>query len=343
MTNRQTLEKLMHAFKDTHILVVGDLMLDRFVEGKVERISPEAPVPVVRVTKESNHLGGSGNVVLNIKGLGGNAIPVGLLGLDRPGEEMKVVLARHGIDMGGLLFEAEFQSIQKTRIIAQRQQICRIDRESEDPPAAAILERLKSRMLDFLPASNGVIVSDYGKGAITADLIDALNKSVNRPHVSVDPKDKNFNAYHSVDILTPNKSEAERMSGIRIRDERSLRQAAQKILATLQARHLLITLGEHGMALFHSDDALTYIPTQAREVFDVSGAGDTVIATYTLAIAAGGSPEEAALLANAAAGVVVAKRGTATLTQDELGEALDAARDCFTSGRGALPPGIYFA
>lgn len=339
---RQSLEKLMQAFENTQILVVGDLMLDRFVEGKVERISPEAPVPVVRVTKESNHLGGSGNVVLNIRDLGGNALPIGLIGTDRPGEEMKEVLAKNQIDMSGLLSEPDFPSIQKTRIVAHRQQICRVDREMEDPPKAEILERLQARTLKMLSSAHGLIISDYGKGAITPGLIDAINAQPNRCYVSVDPKDKNFSAYHKVDILTPNKSEAERMSDIKIRDLNSLRQAGQKILSTLQANQLLITLGEHGMALFHDGAQLTYIPTEAREVFDVSGAGDTVIATFTLAIASGASAIEAALLANAAAGVVVAKRGTATLNQQELKVALDPALESFAKGRGIPPEGLRF-
>lgn len=342
MVDRKALERVMDAFSKTHVLVVGDLMLDRFIKGKVERISPEAPVPVVRVTSETNHLGGSANVVSNIMELGGNALPIGILGDDRPGAEMLELLQQKKIETSGILLEKAFQSIQKTRIIAHRQQVCRVDRESELAPEPEILGRLQSRLLEKLAGTHGVIISDYGKGTITPGLIDQLNASPNRPYVSVDPKDKNFTSYHSVDILTPNKTEAERMSGVRIRNLQNLKQAAQKILAMLQAKQLLITLGEHGMALFQDAGQLTYIPTQAREVFDVSGAGDTVIATFTLAVASGASPLQAALLANAAAGVVVAKAGTATLTQHELKAALDSALEHFAEGQGIPPANLSF-
>jgi len=315
--------KLIDRFKDARLMVVGDLMVDRYIWGDVHRISPEAPVPVVKVTHESIHLGGSANVVNNIKALGGNVIPVGLMGNDRPGRDLLKALDQLGVSTDGLVFSDEYETIQKSRIIAQRQQIVRVDREVYPNLSQETRTRLEDRMMACMKDVDVVIVSDYGKGGITRELLARL-EAESDVMIHVDPKDKNFDFYKNVCLLTPNQSEAERMSGVSIRNEEDLREAASVIFKRLNCQRLLITRGELGMALFEKD-SMVLIPSKAREVFEVSGAGDTVIAAYSLASAAGASPEEAALISNAAAGVVVAKLGTATLSTDELIKALAIA------------------
>jgi len=320
-TNKRLLA-IVDRFAEARILVVGDMMLDRFIWGTVTRISPEAPVPVVDVTRESAHLGGSANVVSNISALGGCAIPVGLVGEDEAGLILRAKLTELGVVAEGLVVDSGFQTIQKTRIIAHQQQVVRVDREIKQPLSDHNLARIEARLKTLAVGSDALILSDYGKGVITPPLLAWLAPYNQRLLISVDPKDRNFPHYHGFGVITPNKAEAERMSGIAITDGESLQQAAAAIFARLACRNLLITLGEQGMALFPGPREMITIPTKAREVYDVSGAGDTVIATYTLASVCGATPHEAALLANAAAGVVVAKIGTATLTPEELRTAL---------------------
>lgn len=316
-------EKLIGQFQNTRLMVVGDLMVDRYIWGKVHRISPEAPVPVVKVTHEAIHLGGSANVVANIHALGGNVVPVGLLGNDKPGRDLAAALEKLGVSTEGLVFCDDYETIQKSRIMAQRQQIVRVDREVDIPPGPETRARLQDRMIACLKDVDVAIVSDYGKGVITGELLTRLGAQDNLM-IHVDPKDQNFDFYKNVSLLTPNHGEAERMSGVSIVDVESLREAARVIFKRLNCTRLLITRGEQGMALFEGE-RMVLIPSRAREVFEVSGAGDTVIAAYSLARAAGATPEEAAIISNAAAGVVVAKLGTATLNTDELMKALSQA------------------
>ena len=320
--DQQPLLDIISRFDQARILVVGDMMLDRFIWGKVSRISPEAPVPVVQVARETAILGGAANVVCNIHALGGQAMPLGFVGADPTAAEIRRLFGEKQIDTAGILTGEDFLSIQKTRIVAHQQQVCRVDREGK--PVLSVPNRalLEQALRKHLAHTDAVIVSDYGKGVIYPEMLGLMTGRDSGTYVSVDPKDVNFGNYHRVDVLTPNHNEAERMSGIAIEDRASLMAAATKIFDTLACRHLLITLGEHGMALFPAKQELVRIPTRAREVYDVSGAGDTVIATYTLAKAAGASPRQAAWLANAAAGVVVGKLGTATLSADELRQAL---------------------
>ncbi|CAM2010973.1 D-glycero-beta-D-manno-heptose-7-phosphate kinase [Acanthopleuribacter pedis] len=322
MEDLTALNKTIDRFGQARIVVVGDMMLDRFIWGKVSRISPEAPVPVVQVTEESAHLGGAANVVCNLEELGCSSVPVGLVGTDATAATFRGLLGQRGVDLSGIVADDAFTSIQKTRIIAQRQQVCRVDREGENVFTEAQHEKVRASLFAQLAAADAVIVSDYGKGSITRPLLEELTAKAGTKIISVDPKENNYDHYHDVTILTPNRNEAEGMAGVRIKDAESLRQAAASIFGKLSCRLLLITLGEHGMALFHAPDDMVHIPTQAREVFDVSGAGDTVIATWTLARAVGATPRQAAVLANAAAGVVVEKLGTATLNRDELRGAL---------------------
>lgn len=318
---------LIDRFGDARILVVGDMMLDRFIWGKVSRISPEAPVPVVQVVRESAILGGAANVVCNIQALGGQAVPVGMIGKDAPAAMFKGLLSEQNIADHGLVASEDFATIQKTRIVAHQQQVCRVDREGTFNLSTDAKHLLESRLQQLLPEASALIISDYGKGVIYPSMLKQLREQMAETYISVDPKDKNFAHYQGVDILTPNHNEAERMADEAIVDRPSLRRAAQKIFQQLHCRHLLITLGEHGMALFTDPENLIRIPTKAREVYDVSGAGDTVIATYTLAKAVGSSPAQAAWLANLAAGIVVGKLGTATVTSEELKAAVEESGD----------------
>ena len=319
---RSALNQVIDRFPKSRVLVVGDLMLDRFIWGQVNRISPEAPVPVVRVTRESAHLGGAANVVANLRALGGDAVPIGLIGDDEAGKLLIETLKSGGVSTEGLVIDSKYRTIQKTRIVAHNQQVVRVDRE--DPLDLTPLHRdlIKQRLTDWAPKSHAMIVSDYGKGVITADILEDIAGLAGNTPVNVDPKDKNFDHYHGFNVLTPNQKEAERMSGIVLTNDNDLVKAAAIIFDRWQCRHLLITRGEQGMALFLSPGEMALIPTHAREVYDVSGAGDTVIATYTLAQSVGATPFQAAVLANAAAGVVVGKLGTASLNPDELKAAL---------------------
>ena len=323
MVDLKRLLEVIDAFEKVNILVVGDMMLDRFIWGKVTRISPEAPVPVVRVTKESAHLGGSANVVSNVIALGGQAVPVGVVGEDEQAQALRDLFKACGASNEGMVVDPEFATIQKTRVIAHNQQVCRVDREGDTMLSDSCQERVYSKVFELLPQVQAVIVSDYGKGVVDRALLSRLCGSSGALHVGVDPKDRNFDFYKGAHIITPNQAEAERMAQIEIGDEESLSEAAGRIFEKLGCRHLLITRGEHGMALFQqSGGKPRIIPSFVREVFDVSGAGDTVIGSYMLARSAGASPYEAAMLANTAAGVVVGKLGTATLNADELREAV---------------------
>ena len=322
MIEKGQLHAIIERFSSARILVVGDMMLDRFVWGNVDRISPEAPVPVVRVTRESIHLGGSANVVANLKALGATATPVGVLGQDEPGRALKETLRKQNISLDGLVIDPGLTTIEKTRIIAHNQQVVRVDRELPQPLSSGLEAQLRQRLDSLMTDSQAVIVSDYAKCVITPSLLAHLEAKHNGALLAIDPKEKNFDYYRNADIVTPNQHEAELLSGIEISDETALRAAAKRIFERLNCKRLLITLGEQGMALFRGRDDHIRIPTRSREVYDVSGAGDTVIAVYTLARTVGADDHQAAVLANAAAGVVVAKLGTATLSPEELERAV---------------------
>lgn len=318
MINKSALEAVVARFGEVSMAVIGDVMLDQFIWGKVDRISPEAPVPVVQVTRESVHLGGAANVVANIMALGGSAIPVGLVGQDSVGDQTLRLLDELGARTAMMVRGRDYASIQKTRVIAHHQQVCRVDREPGGDPTAHDQALLMQRVVDSLEEVTAVIVSDYGKGVVNEQLLNRLRQHAKKPRIYVDPKDRNFNHYHHVSALTPNQSEAERLSGIKINDVSTLKAAAGVIFERLSPEQLLVTLGENGMALFLDAQTWTEIPTLAREVYDVSGAGDTVIATFALACQAGADGHQAAVLANLAAGIVVGKLGTACVCQTEL-------------------------
>jgi D-beta-D-heptose 7-phosphate kinase/D-beta-D-heptose 1-phosphate adenosyltransferase len=316
------LSGLVDQFPQGHVLIVGDVMLDRFIWGSVTRISPEAPVPVVEVNRESVHLGGAANVVANVRSLGGHAALVGLVGQDRRADTLCALLSQHQVDDRGLIRSSTMETIQKTRIIAQHQQVVRVDRESKNPIDTEIVQALMNRVRHYDGGVPVVVISDYGKGVVTPELLSSFAGWRQPPLVCVDPKDRNFDSYRGAHILTPNQGEAERMSGVVIREEADLYRAAAVIFAKLACERLLITQGEKGMSLFYNEREADHIPTRAREVFDVSGAGDTVMATYSLCRSVGGTPLQSAQLANLAAGIAVGKLGTSVVTPQELKEAL---------------------
>lgn len=316
----QRLEQIVAQFPDRGLLVIGDLMLDQFIWGTASRISPEAPVPVVQIERESIHLGGAGNVVHNLIALGARAWPLGVIGQDEAGERVMNALGELGVNCSGVLSDPSRPTTQKTRIIAHNQQVVRADRESRRPLSQELTDQLVTRLTDWLAQSDGLIVSDYDKGTITPSLLQTilpLAREAGKP-VFLDPKIRNFKYYSPVTILKPNQRETEIVTQIEITDEESLREAGRTILRWLRCDHLLITRGEAGMMLFSGETEITPIPTATREVYDVTGAGDTVIATLGLSFVSGATALEAALLANYAASVVIAKVGTATVSREEL-------------------------
>jgi D-beta-D-heptose 7-phosphate kinase/D-beta-D-heptose 1-phosphate adenosyltransferase len=335
------LEELTGKIAGKRILVVGDIIVDHFIYGTVCRISPEAPVPVVNVTKEEFLLGGGANVLHNIYSLGAEAVLCGIIGADDMGARLQNLLQDLGASTEGLVTGKRPTTV-KTRVLAQRQQIVRFDREQIGSPSAATVQRMIDYFEDNLAAFDAVIISDYYKGVIGKDLMENLMSRVKIIEkqegrlipVVVDPKPGNPERFSATSLITPNQLEAEKMSGVRIESDESLREAAEILLEKVSCQAVLITRGEHGMALLERGRRLLTIPTTAREVFDVTGAGDTVIAALALGLAAGASYAVAATLANIAAGVVVGKVGTATVTQEELLAVLhseDSVQTAFTN------------
>jgi rfaE bifunctional protein kinase chain/domain len=318
---------ILRSMRGRRLVVVGDVMLDEFIWGRVARISPEAPVPVVAVTHESRHVGGAGNVARNVRSLGGAPALTGVVGQDVAAAHIRDELAANGVTAALVSAADGRPTTVKTRIIAHQQQIVRADRECDDDLPAATQDALIETLRRELHECAALIVSDYQKGVITPTLTRAVLPLARRRGVPVlvDPKVRHFSYYRRVQVVTPNQLEAEQASGVRIRDEASLCEAGARILHRIACEAVLVTRGEHGMSLFRRDRRPAHVPTFAREVYDVTGAGDTVIATLGLALAAGARLEEAAVLANIAAGVAVGKVGTATVSPEELLEAVAAA------------------
>ena len=320
ISNRINVDKLVEQFKKTTLLVVGDIMIDEFIWGTVSRISPEAPVPVVAVKRENLLLGGAANVVHNVHALGGRALLAGLIGDDQLGEKIKKLLAEQKIGSEGLVVQAGRPTTVKTRVIAHSQQVVRFDRESREPISAQSQEDLLRYLDKNWASADGIIVSDYGKGLITPALMEFImqRKRGKGKLVAVDPKINNFNLYTGATIVTPNRQEAEAAAGREIKDEASLMEVGRVLLERFASQAILITRGEEGMVLFEREGDVINVPTVAKEVYDVTGAGDTVISAMTLALAAGNDFPTAAVVANYAAGIVVGKVGTATVTPEEL-------------------------
>ena len=325
-SSARRLASLLADFRRARVLVVGDLMLDRFIWGDVRRISPEAPVPVVQVTRESMHPGGAGNVVANLASLGARPRVLGWVGRDAAGTAIRGLLDDLGADARGVLVSDAAATIEKTRIIAHHQQVVRLDREPYRP-GEAIERELVRRVRAELSRAQVVIVSDYGKGTIHPALLDLLAERRDRDGFLylIDPKQPNFAHYRRATLVKPNEGETASAAGIAIDGPRALEQAATTLLDRWQSDAVLISRGEHGMSLCRPGMPPRNFPAAAREVFDVTGAGDTVLAIAALALASGGTLEEAAWLANVGAGIVVGKVGTATLRTEELGEAVREA------------------
>lgn len=316
---RQRADQLISGFAGKRILVLGDIMLDQFIWGKVRRISPEAPVPVVEVSSESYHLGGAGNVAANISALGGVPVPIGLIGDDFAGGRLAELLQTRGVEGSGLLVAAGRPTTLKTRIVAHSQQIVRADRENKTPLPAENNAALAAAFLKWLPSVGAVIVSDYDKGVVNRTLLGEVLPAAKRSGIPVllDPKVHHADYYKPITLITPNHREAELLSGMTIENDSQLEAAGRMLLEKFDCPYVLITRGEEGMSLFFPGGS-HHLPTFAREVFDVTGAGDTVIATLAVAQAGGATVEEAAILANHAAGLAVGKVGTATVSPGEL-------------------------
>ena len=315
------LMKYIDRFPSTRTLVVGDVMLDHYIWGTVSRISPEAPVPVVNVMKENVLLGAATNVVNNVHALGGKVSVCGVIGHDEAGRQLVHMLRVQGIHTDGLIVEDGRPTTIKTRVIAHSQQVVRFDRETK----VGIERDTHRRIFEYIRQQediglDAIVLSDYSKGVVTKDLVRDIVKLARKKGiiVSVDPKVNHFGIYSGVTILTPNTKEASIGAKIEIEDDESLFKAGTLLLKRLKCNAVLVTRGEHGMNLFERGGRVTHIPTVAQEVYDVTGAGDTVISTLTLAMAAGAGIVDAARLSNYAAGIVVGVVGTATVKPDEL-------------------------
>ncbi len=307
-------------FPKARIFVIGDIILDEYVWGEVSRISPEAPVPVVEVTKETKMLGGAANVIHNLATLGASPILCGVIGEDRSGREIISKVKEMGLKTDGIVTEPNRPTSVKTRVVAQNQQVVRFDRERRTDISPDSLKTLLQIIENNLDNIDGIVVSDYGKGVISSDLMKGLRGLVSEASIiiAVDPKTGNFESYHEVDVITPNHFEAGTFTHIEIVDHDALMQAGQKMLKELNCRSVLITQGKDGMTLFEKGGEITHIPTVAKQVFDVTGAGDTVISTFSLGLASGLDLKSSAILSNFAAGIVVGEVGTSTVKAEEL-------------------------
>lgn len=323
----ERLQQILQSASEKRFLVIGDLMLDEFVWGKVGRISPEAPVPVVEVTSESFYPGGAANVARNLRQFAEDVAVVGMIGKDRSGEQLRGLLAREKIDMSGAIEADTFRTIVKTRILAQHQQVVRVDRERITSPSQEQVAEIVRTVRESLPQVDAIIFEDYGKGFLTDELVAGICRAANAAGkiVAADPNPRHLIDWPGITVATPNRSEALSAAGVPWRDpgespkeDVDLGQAGAVLLKKWNMKYLLITLGEQGMMLFQKNEAPHHIPTRARQVFDVSGAGDTAIAMFTLALCCDATPVEAAEIANHASAVVIGKLGTATVTREEL-------------------------
>lgn len=325
--NRQRIHNILTAASSKRLLVIGDVMLDEFVWGKVSRISPEAPVPVVEVSKESSYPGGAANVARNLAEFTRSVRVLGVVGDDRFGGRLRDLLDEEKIRTDCLVEVPGLPTIVKTRIIARQQQVVRVDREQRAAPDAGTLRRLIARVERVLPETDAIIFEDYGKGLIGQELKDAVCARARDRGivVTVDPNPGNALDWSGTTVIKPNRSEAFAAAGVPNGEpaddpleDAPLLEVGRRLIDRWAVRQLLITLSEHGMILFEAGEAPYHTPTRAQEVFDVSGAGDTAISLYTLALAAGATAREAAEMANHASGIVVGKLGTATVSAAEL-------------------------
>jgi D-beta-D-heptose 7-phosphate kinase/D-beta-D-heptose 1-phosphate adenosyltransferase len=324
--DKQRASELLREIENRNIVVLGDVMLDEFIWGDVTRVSPEAPVPVVDIRRESTHLGGAANVLANLLVLGAKTCVVGVVGDDFAGERIRLSVQDKSVwqTKGALILDKSRPTTIKTRIIAQNQMVVRADREHRTPVNGEIEDRIISAVKAAIENAHALVVSDYDKGVVTPRILsEVLPAAYGRMPVLIDPKIRNFDSYRPATLVTPNHHEALRLAGLEEDSDDTLRRAAQMIRKRLGCDAVLITRGDRGMMLVEGDSNSVNVKTAAREVFDVTGAGDTVIAALGAALAAGASMAEAAALANYAAGIVVGKLGTATASAAEV---LDSIR-----------------
>jgi len=318
--NGERLTAYIDRFSRANILVVGDIIMDKYVWGQVSRISPEAPVPVVEVRKETMRLGGAANVLNNVASLGGHPFLCGVVGTDRAGREVLEEIRGMGLPVEGIQFADDRPTSVKSRVVAHNQQVVRVDRESRKQISADCTARILGYAGSVLGGIHAIIVADYGKGVISEDMMKGLKALIAGSDIvlAVDPKIGNFDHYRGVGVITPNHHEAGAFCRMEIEDEDSLLKAGTRMLQELAARSVLITQGKDGMTLFEGMGKVTHIPTEARQVFDVSGAGDTVISALCVGLASGMDLRSAARIANFAAGIVVGEFGTSTVTAADL-------------------------
>lgn len=323
---KRRLEKLLARFAEVRLVVVGDVVLDEYLRGDAERVSPEAPVPVVHVRGESIVLGGAGNVVRNVVALGAKCDFCSVVGEDADGNRVIALLQELGVETGGVIRTGDRPTTRKTRVVARGQQIVRVDRESQAPISDMTATRLLAAVESMLPGVGGAVLEDYGKGLLVPSAARKIIASCKQAGVaiSVDPK-SDLGSFRGADLVKPNLREAEQLTGLRAEDSRSLDRIAKKLRQSVGDAELAITRGGDGMSLFLPGGLRYDVATSHQEVFDVQGAGDTTIAVLALARAAGANLVESAVLANASAGVVVEKAGTATATREEVSDRLSSA------------------
>lgn len=316
----QRLNELKNNFKGRRIAVIGDMMLDIYFRGDVKRISPEAPVPIVEVENEFFRFGGAANCALNIISLGGIPEPIGVIGYDSFGTIFRSLLAESGISSKGIFVDDSRPTTAKTRVIADKQHVVRIDKESKQDLNSVLSSKLMSYLNDISESIDGIILQDYNKGVLTRSVIEMVINLANSKDllVTVDPKFNNFFTYKNVTVFKPNRKEAEDVLGMKIRSDNDVSMAGKKLIEKLNSKNVLLTLGSEGIAVFEKDKPEKRMPTKARKVADVSGAGDTVISTLTLALAAGSDIVEASYLANYAGGIVCEEVGIVPIESDKL-------------------------
>jgi len=318
------LDWFLQKFKEKRIIVLGDLMLDRYVWGVVERISPEAPVPVIEVTNETTRLGGAANVAHNLASLGATPIPIGVIGNDQSGKQLIDLMQSLGFDVDSVIVDENRPTVVKTRLIANDQQVVRADRESRETIDSDILKKIIGVISKNINNVDAFIIEDYNKGLLTKQLISEVIELANKHKkvITVDPKFDNFLEYKSVTLFKPNRKETETALGIKIDSQEKLKEACQMLIERLKCKAVLITLGDQGMCLLRSNGEFIKFPTKARKVHDVSGAGDTVISTLTLCLTTGVDIKEAITLANYAAGAVCSEVGVVPIGPLKLKETI---------------------
>jgi len=321
------LDGILAGLRGRPILVVGDVMLDRYLWGNVSRISPEAPVPVVDVERETMRLGGAANVCNNVHSLGAAPRLLTVVGDDEVGQRLRTELESVGLPTDCMIKDPQRRTTQKTRVVARGQHLVRADEEDRAETSGATADALLKQLVPCLDGAAAIIISDYGKGVITKGFLEellAMARKSNIP-VAVDPKDTHFFSYHGVNVITPNQHEAGEVLGYKLRDDAAVSRAGAELLSRLGAQAVLITRGERGMSLFEAPGTRTDFPVTARSVYDVTGAGDTVVSAFAAAQTGGATAREAALIATHAAGLVVGELGTAVPN-------LDALRRSFREG-----------